>query len=100
MELIESGFYKVVNSIMEEMNKEERKLIEFIITEILQNAVSSVYSKYILEQKDNITENTFMESIIRNVLESSAWKNEGYYTVSDVKLAIGRELMARLGIEI
>lgn len=41
-----------------------------------------------------------MEDVIKNVMETSAWDDEGYYNDDDIRLAIGRELMARLGIEI
>lgn len=85
---------------MREMNKEEKKEIEHEVTEIMRNAVSREYAKYILEQEDNITGNTFMEDVIRNVMEASAWEDEGYYNDDDIRLAIGRELMARLAIEI
>ena len=85
---------------MRKMTKIKRKEIEFEISEILQNTVSDEYSKYILEQKDDITGNTFMEDIVKNVMETSSWENEGYYNSSDIKFAIGRELMARLGISI
>lgn len=84
---------------MREMNKEERNVIEFIVTEMLQNAVSSEYAEPILSQKDDVTGNTFMENVIRDVLENSAWKDTGHYNVSDVKFAIGRTLMAKLGVE-
>lgn len=85
---------------MREMTKKERKEIEFEVSEILQSAVSSEYSRYILEQEDDVTENTFMEDVIKNVMETSAWEDEGYYNSFDIKLAIGRELLARLGIEV
>ena len=81
------------------MNDKERKQIERLITKILANAVSDDYVKFILNQYDSCTENTMMEDIIENVLETSAWKDEGYYNEDDVRLAIGRELMARLGVD-
>lgn len=81
-----------------EMSKEERRRVAFEISEIMRNAVSDEYSKYILEQEDS-SGNTLLEDIIKNVMETSAWKDEGYYNSSDIKLAIGRELMVRLGIE-
>lgn len=84
---------------MRKITDVEKKEIEFSISELLQSAVSSEYSKYILEQKDNITGNTFMEDVIQNVLETSAWEDEGYYNEDDIRLAIGREFIARLGIE-
>lgn len=85
---------------MREMTKTERKEIEFKVSEIMRSAVSSEYSRYILEQEDDVTGNTFLEDVIKNVVETSAWEDEGYYNSSDIKLAIGRELLARLGIEV
>ena len=85
---------------MREMTKTERKEIEFEVSEIMRSAVSSEYSRYILEQEDNVTGNTFMEDVIKNVMETSAWEDEGYYNDDDIRLAIGRELLARLGIEV
>ena len=85
---------------MREMTKTERKELEFEITEILQNAVSDEYARTILEYEDNITGNTFMDDIIDNIIETSAWEDEGYYNSSDIKFAIGRILIARLGIKI
>lgn len=85
---------------MRTMTVEERKQIEYEVTEIMKSATSSEYARYILEQEDEVTENTMMEDIIQNVLDTSAWEDEGYYNDDDIRLAIGRELMARLGIEI
>lgn len=81
------------------MTKEERRTIKRLITKILSSAVSDEYVRYILEQYDECTENTMMEDIIDNVLTTSAWEEEGYYSEDDVRLAIGRELMARLGVD-
>ena len=66
----------------------------------MRNAVSSEYSRYILEQEDNISGNTFVEDVIKNVVGTSAWEDKGHYNDDDIRLAIGRELMARLGIEV
>ena len=85
---------------MKAMTVEERKQIEYEVTEIMRSATSSEYARYILEQEDEATENTLMEDIIQNVLDTSAWEDEGYYNEDDIRLAIGRELMARLGIEV
>ena len=83
---------------MRTMTVEERKQIEYEVTEIMKSATSSEYARYILEQEDEVTENTMMEDIIQNVLDTSAWEDEGYYNDDDIRLAIGRELMARLGV--
>lgn len=85
---------------MREMAKTERKEIEVEVSVIMRSAVSSEYSRYILEQENDVTGNTFMEDVIKNVMETSAWEDEGYYNDDDIRLAIGRELMARLGIEV
>ena len=85
---------------MRTMTTEERKQIEREVTKIMRSATSSEYARYILEQEDKVTENTLMEDIIQNVLDTSAWEDEGYYNEDDIRLAIGRELMARLGIEV
>ena len=84
---------------MKSMTVEERKQIEREITEIMRSAVSDDYARYILEHEDE-TENTLMEDIIQDVLETSAWEDERYYNEYDIRLAIGRELMNRLKIEI
>ena len=39
---------------MREMTKTERKEIEFEVSEIMGSAVSSEYSRYILEQEDDV----------------------------------------------
>ena len=77
---------------------EKEKQIEYEVTEIMRSAISSEYARYILEHKNEYG-NTLMEDIIQNVLETSAWENEVYYNEDDIRLAIGRELMSRLGIE-
>lgn len=73
--------------------------IQAVITQIMSSATSSEYSKCILEKVNEKSGNTLMEDVIQNVLETSAWNEDGYYTDDDVCLAIGRVLMERLGIE-
>ena len=84
---------------MREMSKEELKLISYEITRITTMATSDEYARYILEHEDE-NGTSLMEDIIQNVLETSAWEDEGYYNEYDIRLAIGRELMARLGIDV
>ena len=85
---------------MRTMTVEERKQIEYEVTKIMRSATSDEYARYILEQEDEVTESTLMEDIIQNVLETSAWGDERCYNEDDIRLAIGRELMTRLGIEV
>lgn len=82
------------------VNLKKKKEIEFEIKKILCRAVSSEYTRYILNQYDERSEKTFMDAVIVNIMETSAWKEEGYYNEDDIRLAIGRELVARLGIEV
>lgn len=84
---------------MRKMNKEEKKIIENEIRIIMYNAVSSEYARYILEHENEETENTFMDDVIDDVICASAWDEEGYYNDDDIRLAIGRIFMERLGIE-
>lgn len=42
----------------------------------------------------------FVESVIENIAETSAWEDEGFYTDDDIRLAIGREIASRLGIPV
>ena len=89
---------------MRKMKKEEKKLIEIEISQVMRNAVGSDYARYILEERErdeeyNYIGNTFMEDVIEDVMCSSAWDDEGYYNDDDIRLAIGRVLMDRLGIE-
>lgn len=91
VDLIKHGNKKV--------NLKKKKKIEFEITKILCMAVSSEYTKYIIEQYDERSEQTFIDAVIADIMETSAW-DEGYYNDDDIRLAIGRELMVRLGIEV
>lgn len=84
---------------MRKMNKKDKKIIENEIRMIMKNAVSSEYARYILEHENEETASTFMEDVIEDVMCSSAWDDEGYYNDDDIKLAIGRVLINRLGID-
>ena len=84
---------------MRTMNSQERKQIEREVTEIMRSATSDEYASYILEHEDE-NGTSLMEDIIQNVLETSAWEDEGYYNEFDIRLAIGRELLSRLGMEV
>lgn len=84
---------------MRKMSKEDKKIIENEIRMIMQNAVSSDYVRYILEDKgEDGEEDSFIEAVIDDVMCASAWDEEGYYNDDDIRLAIGRVLMDRLGI--
>lgn len=82
---------------MYKMSKEDRKIIENEITQIMRSAVSSDYARYILEEEceDGFT---FMDDVIADVITSSAWEDEGDYNDDDIRLAIGRVFMSRMEI--
>lgn len=87
---------------MREMTKVERKQIEWLIWYVLHQATSDDYASTILNHDFNLEgeeTDTILEDIIQDVLETSAWEEEGYYNEDDVRLAIGRTLLIRLGIE-
>lgn len=85
---------------MRKMNNEQRKEIEMLVYKIMMGATSSEYARHILEKEDGWTEISIMQDIIENVMETSAWNDEGYYSEDDIRLAIGRVLMERLEIEV
>ena len=84
---------------MRKISKNERKELELEITEMMKKSIGNDYVRYILQHKSEETGNALMEDIVQNVLDASAWEDEGYYNDDDIRLAIGRELMAHLGIE-
>lgn len=83
---------------MRQLKKEEKKIIENEIRMIIQSAVSSEYARYILEHKNEGTENTFIDDVIEDVMCTSAWDEE-YYNDDDIRLSIGRVLWDRLDID-
>ena len=43
---------------------------------------------------------TVMEAVMDDIKTSSDWEDNGHYNDDDVRLAIGRVMMKRLGIEV
>jgi len=60
---------------------------------ILSSAVGTDYSHYLLY------DGGFFDAVKQNVEETSAWSDEGYYTDDDIRLAIGRVIMDKFGVE-
>ena len=85
---------------MREMNNEQRKEIEARVCMIMMHSASNEYTRYILEHENEETGSTFMNDVIDDVMCASAWEDEGYYNDDDIRLAIGRIFMERLGIEV
>ena len=69
------------------------------ITAILRSATSDEYAGSILDHISQETGNTFLEDVVDDVVETSALRDEGFYTQDDIRLAIGRVFLERLGIE-
>lgn len=68
------------------------------IAAILLTSVSADYADAILSQFDTVTEKTFIDAVVEDVTVSSDYDEQGYYNDDDIRLAIGRELVARLGV--
>lgn len=86
---------------MRKLSEETRKELITDIGLLLMHSVSEEYYQTILNSYDGVGGSgaSILHDIIENVIECSAWKDEGYYTESDIRLAIGRVLMERIGIE-
>lgn len=84
------------------MTDKERMLLNLQITEELARATTREYAIRILESKRDEEDEegmTFRESVVEDVLTTSAWEEEGYYSLDDIRLAIGREFIDRLSIQ-
>ena len=86
-----------------EMSPEERKTLELAAFRILSEAITDDYAKTVLtleeyDEDDNPIP-TIMDDIVDDVCDSSAWRDENYYNDDDVRFAIGRVLIARLGYD-
>lgn len=79
------------------MTREDINELKLAICEIMEEFVTRDYARHILEHEDDGF--SIMDYIAQNVIETSAWQDEGYYNYSDIKLAIGRVLMEKLDVE-
>ena len=84
---------------MRQMSEFERSTIERQIEFIVGAAASDEYAMDILRSRGGSENMTFLEDVIIDVMEASAWDDEGYYNADDIRLAIGRVLCDRLGID-
>lgn len=78
---------------MRNMNEVDRKRIEWLVWWIVSKATTEEYARRIVEQEN------FMEDVIEDIAECSAWYDEGYFNEDDVRMAVGRVLMNRLAVE-
>lgn len=85
---------------MSAMDKEYRKNIEGNAIVMLEMAIGKDYAKSILEHENEVTGKTFMDDVIEDIMVASAWKDEGICYIDDIRFAIGRILMERMGIPV
>lgn len=72
--------------------KIDRQVFTEELRSILSSSTGSDYAGYIA------ADNRFLSDVLGNVEETSAWQDEGCYNDDDIRLAIGRILMDRLGV--
>lgn len=84
---------------MRKMNSLEKNTIEREIRKVLQYSVSDEYVNCILDNYDPETGKTFIEAVTEDVMETSAWNDRKYYNESDIRYAIGRVCIARMGMD-
>lgn len=63
------------------------------VKNILDKSTSSEYSMAIANNDE------FINAVQEDVETTSAWEDEGYYNDDDIRLAIGRVIMDKFGIE-
>lgn len=68
------------------------------ICSVLSESVTKEYAEKLLDSTSEDGSATLMDDIIKEIMLTSAWDEERSYSVSDVRLAIGRMIMMRLGI--
>ena len=90
---------KISDKKKRKLNNAERVVLEAKIKNLLSSAVGETIAQNVLNDVDEITENTFMDDVIEYLLELSDWEKDGSYNTSDLQKAIGHELCARLGTE-
>lgn len=78
---------------MKQPINEEEEIFRMEMRQILDAAVGSDYA-YCLCQDE-----AFSSAVKKNVEETSAWAEEGYYNEDDIRLAIGRIVMDKFGID-
>lgn len=60
------------------------------VRDLLSYCVTEDYAREIVDT------NGFVERVRDDIEQTSAWKDEGFYSASDVRMAVGRVLLAAL----
>ena len=84
---------------MREMTADERMDMQATILYHLSLAMDDDAAIRVADSVNKKGE-TVMEAIVDDIKTSSDWDNDGHYNDDDVRLAIGRVLMARIGVEV
>ncbi len=88
------------NPNVKNMTKAEKVELERQIEEMLRRSVSSDYVRAMLEAESESSDNSLLQDIADDVLETSGWYDEETYNEDDIRLAIGRVVLSRIGIEV
>ena len=88
------------NTQLESLTTKERLNLQLDIIRVMKLGISDDYVSNILTTQNSGTGETLVNDIMRNVLETSAWKENKTYNDDDIRLAIGRELSTRLGLDV
>lgn len=78
--------------------EQEREAFEMDICSVLSESVTKEYAQTLLDSTSEDGSTTLMDDIIEEIMLTSAWDEEHSYSASDIRLAIGRMIMMRLGI--
>lgn len=73
--------------------KIDRKILINEVNNVLSQSTSSEYSMVIANNDE------FINAVQEDVEITSAWEDEGSYNEDDIRLAIGRVIMDKFGIE-
>lgn len=85
--------------IMAKMTEQQYAEMTSTIESVLSESVTKEYAQAVLNKATEVnhTPATMLAEIVADILETSAWDEMQEYSISDVRLAIGRVLLWHLG---
>ena len=84
---------------MREMTRDDRVVMKAVILHHLRLCMDSD-SAIKVDDSKNAKGITVMDDVMDDIKASSAWEDNGHYNDDDVRLAIGRVMTKRLGVEL
>ena len=84
---------------MREFVGTDRMYLQATILYILSQSMDDDMAIRVADTKDR-RGITFMDAVIKDVAETSAWEAEGVYNDDDIRLAVGRVFADRLGVKV